>query len=86
MKKKNLKPFTIEELNERIEQSEKDFEEGRYKSTAELLGKYSTEDNTLYLTSREEKDAISEAREQIKNKETIANSALQKEISEWLEI
>jgi len=29
--KRELKPFTIEELNQRIDQSEKDFENGRYK-------------------------------------------------------
>lgn len=37
---KDLKPFTTEELNERIEQSEKDFKEGRYKTTEKLLKRY----------------------------------------------
>lgn len=37
--KRDIKPFTVEELNARIEQSEKDFEEGRYKTTEELLKK-----------------------------------------------
>ena len=43
-KKSNLgeefKPFTIEELNERISKSEDDFENGRYKTTSQLLSKY----------------------------------------------
>ena len=34
------KPFTIEELNERISKSEDDFENGRYKTTSQLLSKY----------------------------------------------
>lgn len=37
---RDLKPFTVEELNSRIDQSEKDFEEGRYKTTAELFKRY----------------------------------------------
>ncbi|MFA5619332.1 MAG: hypothetical protein WDA08_03405 [Weeksellaceae bacterium] len=37
---KEFKPFTIEELNERISKSEDDFENGRYKTTSELLSKY----------------------------------------------
>ncbi len=37
---KELKPFTIEELNERIAKSEEDFENGRFKTTEELLSKY----------------------------------------------
>lgn len=36
----DLKPFSIEELNNRISQSEKDFENGDYKTTSELLAKY----------------------------------------------
>lgn len=35
-----LKPFTEEELNERILKSEEDFKAGRFKTTAELLSKY----------------------------------------------
>jgi len=38
--KRELKPFTIEELNQRIDQSEKDFENGRYKTTSEILKKF----------------------------------------------
>lgn len=38
--KRELKPFTIEELNLRIEQSEKDFENGHYKTTSEMLKKF----------------------------------------------
>lgn len=34
------KPMSIEELNLRIDQSEKDFRENRFKSTAELLNKF----------------------------------------------
>jgi len=33
-------PMTMEELNERIDQSEKDFENKRYKTTSQLLSKY----------------------------------------------
>jgi len=32
-----LKPFTMEELNERISKSEKDFENNRFKTTSALL-------------------------------------------------
>jgi len=38
--KKEFKPFTIEELNERISRSEDDFQNGRSKTTSELLSKY----------------------------------------------
>lgn len=38
--KSDLKPFTIAELNQRIDQSEKDFAEGRYKTTTEMLKKF----------------------------------------------
>ncbi len=37
---KEMKPFSIEELNNRISQSEKDFEKGDFKTTSELLSKY----------------------------------------------
>lgn len=37
--KRDLEPFTDEELNQRIEQSEKDFESGHYKTTSELRKK-----------------------------------------------
>ncbi len=35
-----LKPSTIAELNSRIDKSEDDFRNGRYKTSAELLAKY----------------------------------------------
>lgn len=38
--KDNPKKMTLKELNARIDASEKDFEEGRYKTTKELLNKY----------------------------------------------
>lgn len=38
--KEKFDAFTIEELNERISKSEEDFENGRFKTTAELLSKY----------------------------------------------
>ena len=38
--KRDLEPFTIEELNDRIDQSEKDFENGRYKTTSEMIEKF----------------------------------------------
>lgn len=37
---KELEPFTLEELNHRIDQSEQDFENGRYKTSSEMLEKY----------------------------------------------
>lgn len=36
-----FKPMSIEELNSRIDQSEEDFKNGKYKTTYELLEKYS---------------------------------------------
>ncbi len=36
----DLKPLSIKELNNRISQSEKDFENGNCKTTSELLTKY----------------------------------------------
>lgn len=36
----NLQRFSIEELNDRISQSEKNFENGDFKTTSELLSKY----------------------------------------------
>jgi hypothetical protein len=35
-----LKPLSIEELNARIDQSELDFKNGKFKSSEELLSKY----------------------------------------------
>lgn len=37
---KELKPYTVGELNKRIAKSEDDFKNGRYKTTDELLAKY----------------------------------------------
>ncbi len=37
---KDLKPMTKEELNQRIDQSESDFRNNRFKRTSELLSKY----------------------------------------------
>ena len=39
-RKRKLIRFTVEELNGRIEKSEKDFEKGRYIGARELLKKY----------------------------------------------
>jgi hypothetical protein len=36
----SLKIISIEKLNENVLQSEKDFENGRFKTTSELLKKY----------------------------------------------
>jgi len=36
----SLIPMSIDELNTRIDQSEKDFKTGKFKTSAELLGKY----------------------------------------------
>ena len=35
-----LKPMSVEEFNDRIDRSENDFKDGKYKSTSELLEKY----------------------------------------------
>lgn len=35
-----FKPMSFSELNKRIDKSEKDFKDNRYKSTSELLAKY----------------------------------------------
>lgn len=35
-----FKPMSIEEFNDRIDESENDFKNGRYKSTSELFKKY----------------------------------------------
>jgi len=37
---KEIKPMTKKELNKRIDQSEADFKNNRYKKTSELLSKY----------------------------------------------
>ncbi len=39
-KKDAFKPMSVEDLNKRIDQSEDDFKNGRYKSSAELQSKY----------------------------------------------
>lgn len=38
--KEDLKPMTIEEFNSRIDQSEKDFKNGDYKTHEEVFEKY----------------------------------------------
>ena len=42
LKKKtlNFKPMSVEEFNSRIDKSENDFKNGKYKTSADLLGKY----------------------------------------------
>ena len=37
---KQFKPMSVSELNKRIDKSEKNFKDNRYKSTSELLAKY----------------------------------------------
>ncbi|TXF79429.1 hypothetical protein [Chryseobacterium sp.] len=41
-------------------------------------------DESVYVTSEDDKKAISEARQQIKEGKVIPNGDVQKEISEWL--
>lgn len=41
-------------------------------------------DESIYITSEEEKKAISEARYQIDNGEVLSNNSVQEEIKEWL--
>ena len=38
---KAIKPMSVQEFNERIDKSENDFKNGKYKSTAEILEKFS---------------------------------------------
>lgn len=38
---KVFKPMSMKEFNKRIDQSESDFKKGKYKSTSELLKKFS---------------------------------------------
>ena len=38
---KDFKPMSIKEFNKRIDKSENDFKNGKYKSTSELLKKFS---------------------------------------------
>lgn len=42
-------------------------------------------DESVYVTTHAEKNAIREARNQIKQGEIISNEVVQKEIKEWLE-
>ncbi|MGY5353662.1 hypothetical protein [Wenyingzhuangia sp. IMCC45467] len=35
-----LKPFSVEELNNRIDQSESDFNNNRFKTSSQILAKY----------------------------------------------
>jgi len=37
---KNLKPMSVKELNRRIDKSEDDLKNGRYKSSEEIIAKY----------------------------------------------
>lgn len=54
----------------------------RLKELLQLLNFQS--DVSIYVTSQEDKEAISEARKQVENGEIISNSDAQKEISQWL--
>ena len=42
-------------------------------------------DESLYITNKEEKEAVKEAQNQIKNGDGISNVDVQKEITSWLE-
>ena len=42
-------------------------------------------DESLYITDKEEKEAVKEAKNQIKNGDGISNEDVQKEITSWLE-
>ena len=42
-------------------------------------------DESLYITNKEEKEAVKEAQNQIKNGDGISNEDVQKEIKSWLE-
>ncbi len=40
IEKKEFKPMTLKELNSRIDRSENDFKNNRFKTTKEILAKY----------------------------------------------
>ena len=42
-------------------------------------------DESLFITNKEEKEAVKEAKNQIKNGDGISNEDVQKEITSWLE-
>ena len=42
-------------------------------------------DDEVYITSQEQKEAITQARDQIKNSQTISSKEADKDIDEWLE-
>ena len=42
-------------------------------------------DESLYITNKEEKEAVKEAKIKIKNGDGISNEDVQKEITSWLE-
>ena len=42
-------------------------------------------DESFYITNKEEKEAVKEAKNQIKNGDGISNENVQKEITSWLE-
>lgn len=42
---KNTKPMSVAELNSRIDQSENDFKNGKFKTSEELLSKYESAKN-----------------------------------------
>ena len=42
-------------------------------------------DESLYITNKGEKEAVKEAKNQIKNGDGISNEDVQKEITSWLE-
>ena len=42
-------------------------------------------DESLYITNKEEKEAVKAAQNQIKNGDGISNEDVQKEITSWLE-
>ena len=42
-------------------------------------------DESIFITNKEEKEAVKEAKNQIKNGDGISNEDVQKEITSWLE-
>ena len=55
----------------------------RLKEIMQLLKFQANE--SLYITNKEEKEAVKEAKNQIKNGDGISNEDVQKEITSWLE-
>jgi len=73
---------TVELKNDLINQIVNITDKVRLKELLQLL-KFQS-DNSVYLTSEEERKAISEAKNQIVNGDVVSNEEVQNEIRKWL--